>query len=59
MAPELCRIWSEPGRLIAEISEERWGAVMGDEVAIGVHGVFPLPMGMEREVRCERTGLQT
>ena len=32
---------------------EQWGAVMEDEVAIRVHGVFPLPMGMEREDRHE------
>ena len=35
------------------ISDERWGAAMGDEVAIRVHGVFPPPMGIEREDRCE------
>ena len=27
-------------------------AVTGDEVADRVHGVFPLPLGMEREDRC-------
>ena len=42
-----------PGCWIAQISTEQWGAAMGDEVATGVHGVFPLPMGMEREDRCE------
>ena len=31
----------------------------GDEVAVCVHGVFPLPMGMEREDRCYFTGLWT
>ncbi|EJK67442.1 hypothetical protein THAOC_11520, partial [Thalassiosira oceanica] len=25
---------------------EQWGAVVDDEVATGVHGVFPLPMGI-------------
>ena len=29
-----------------------WTA-MEDEVAVRVHGVFPMPMGMEREDRCE------
>ena len=29
------------------------GAAATDEVAVRVHGVFPLPMGMEREDRCE------
>ena len=33
---------------IAQISDKRWGAAAGDEVALGVHGVFPLPLGMER-----------
>ena len=41
------------------MSAEQRGAAMGDEVAVHVDGVFPLPMGMEREDRCERTGLQT
>ena len=40
-----------------QISAEQWGAVMEDEVATGVHGVFPLPMGIKREDRCEGTGL--
>ena len=44
---------SRPGCQIAQISAERWGAATGDEVAVRVHGVFPLPMGMEREDRCE------
>ena len=48
-----CWIWSEPGCLIAQISAKRWGAAAEDEVALRVHGVFPLPMGMEREDRCE------
>ena len=47
-------IWSEPGCEIAQISGERlWGAAAGDEVAARGHGVFPLPMGMEREDTCE------
>ena len=45
--------WSEPGCQIAQISAERRGAATGDEVADRVHGVFPLPLGMEREDRCE------
>ena len=54
MASETRWIWSEPGCCqIAQISDERWGAAAGDEVAVRVHGVFPLPMGMEREDRCE------
>ena len=49
-----CLILSVPGDCwSAQISAEQWGAVMGDEVATGVHGVFPLPMGMERKDRCE------
>ena len=35
------------------------GAAVGDEVAIRVHGCFPLPMNIEREDRCERTGGST
>ena len=42
-----------PGCWIAQISAEQWGALTGDEVAIGVHGVFPLPMGIERGDRHE------
>ena len=38
---------------IAQILAERWGAVTGDEVAARVHVAFPLPMGIEREDRCE------
>ena len=38
---------------IAQILAERWGAVTADEVAVGVHGVLPLPMGIEREDFCE------
>ena len=51
---QTCLILSEPVRLLdRQISDERWGAGGGDEVAACVHGVFPLPMGMEREDRCE------
>ena len=45
--------WSEPGCSITQISAERWGAAMEDEGAVRFHGVFPLPMGVEREDRCE------
>ena len=44
-------IWSEPGCQIAQISAKRLGTAMGDEVAVRVHGVFPLPKGIEREDR--------
>ena len=46
-------IWSEPGCQIAQISAKRWGAAAEVEVAVLVHGVCPLPMGIEREERCE------
>ena len=36
-----------------QISAERLGAATVDEVAVRVHGVCPLPMGIEREDRCE------
>ena len=36
-----------------QISDKQRGAATVDEVAICVHGAFPLPMGMEREDRCE------
>ena len=52
-------IWSEPGGQIAPISAGQWGDARQDEVATRVDGVFPLPLGMEREDRCERTGLET
>ena len=42
-----------PGCLNTQISAERWGTAMEVEVAIVVHGVFPLPLGIEREDRCE------
>ena len=53
MASEMRLIWSESGCQIAQISDKRWGAVTADEVAVGVHGVCALPLGMEREDRCE------
>ena len=53
MAPITRLIWSAPGCKIAQISAKRWGAARGDEVAVGVQGVSPLPMGIEREDRCE------
>ena len=42
-----------PGRWIGQVSAEQWGAATEDEVAVRVQGVFPLPMGIEREDRCE------
>ena len=42
-----------PGCQIAQISAQRWGAAIGDEVAARVQGGFPLPMGIEREDRWE------
>ena len=36
-----------------KISAKQWGAVREDKVVARVHGVFTLPMGMEREDRCE------
>ena len=44
---------SEPGSWIGQISDERWGAAMGDEVVLGAHGAFPLSMGIKREDRGE------
>ena len=41
------------GGEIAQISAERLGAAMGDDAAVCVHGGFPLPMGMERDGKCE------
>ena len=53
MAAETCLIWSETAGEIARISAERWGA----STEVDEHGRaqdgFPLPMGMEREDRCE------
>ena len=51
--PLSCWILSVPGCWSDQISAEQWGVVMEDEVAAGVHGVSPLPMGMEREDRGE------
>ena len=44
---------ASPGCWIGQISAEQWGAAPEDEVAVGVHGVCPLPMGIEREDRCK------
>ena len=44
---------ASPGGKFPLISAERWGAAIEDEVATHVQGGFPLPMGMEREDRCE------
>ena len=52
-APLLCWIWGQPGSKIGQISDGQRGAAMEVEVAFGAHGVFPLPMGMERKDRCE------
>ena len=42
-----------PGNRIAQISAEQWGTAMEDDLAIRVHGVIPLPMGIANEDRCE------
>ena len=34
---------------MSQISDEQRDAAPGDEVAAHVHGVCPLPMGMERD----------
>ena len=34
---------------ISDEQDERWGAAMEDEVAVCVHGGFPLPIDIERE----------
>ena len=55
MASETRWIWSEPSSSIAQISARRWGAATGDEVAVLVFMVFfLLPLGMEKEDRCEQ-----
>ena len=53
MALETRWILSVQGSWIAQNSAEQWGAVMVDEVAIRVHGVIPLSMGIEREDICD------
>ena len=53
MALQMCWRLSEPGCQIVKISSGRWSAVTGDKVAFRAHGVLPLPMGIEREDRCE------
>ena len=41
-------IQSEPGCWIGQISaEQQCGAAMEEEEVFGVHGVFPLPMGID------------
>ena len=49
----LSQLESEPGGKIARISAKRRGAVRKVDKALRVHSCFPLPMGMEREDRCE------
>ena len=41
----------EPGCSIVQISGEQLSSATADEDAIGVHGAFPLSMGMGREDR--------
>ena len=59
MAAETLLILSWPGCRCArapdppQISAQQWGAATKDEVATRVHGVCPLPMGIEREETCE------
>ncbi|EJK51864.1 hypothetical protein THAOC_28923, partial [Thalassiosira oceanica] len=50
-AQETYWILSVPGCWIAQNGAEQWGAAMEDEVAIRVHGVIPLPMGIANEDR--------
>ncbi|EJK53311.1 hypothetical protein THAOC_27277 [Thalassiosira oceanica] len=56
-APSTHQIWGQSGCWNAQISAEQWGAAMEVEVAIRVHGVSPLPMGIGRGDRHKRTGL--
>ena len=58
-APETHQIWGQSGCWNAKISAEQWGAAMEVEVAIHVHGVSPLPMGIPSKDRCEGAGLKT
>ena len=53
MAAKMCQIWSEPGHQIGQFSAKQLGAAAQDEVALRVHGVIQLSMGIEREDRCE------
>ena len=48
---------SEEAKSNMRVLDEQWGAATEDEVEVGDHGVFPLPMGIEWEDRCEQTGL--
>ena len=43
----------QAGSKIGQISDGQRGAAIGYEVASGVHGLYPLALGMEREDRCE------
>ncbi|EJK48027.1 hypothetical protein THAOC_33213, partial [Thalassiosira oceanica] len=47
-------VWGQPGCQNAQISAEHWDTAKEVEVAIGAHGVFPLPMGIRREGRHEK-----
>ena len=54
MASEISLIWNEPCCQIAQFQPNNVrGAATADEVAVGVHGVCALPLGMERDDRCE------
>ena len=44
---------SQAARTLRFQLAEPWRTNMEVGVAFGAHGVFPLPMGMEREDRCE------
>ena len=41
------------GCLNAKISHEQSVAAGEVEASVGVHGAVPMPMGMERNIRCE------
>ena len=59
MEPQTRLVWYEPGCGISQISDQQWPAAAKVEVEIGAHGVFLLPMGIGREERCMRTGLES
>ena len=46
-----------PGCWIAQISDEQLDAATEVEEAIHVGSISPLPLGIEREVRCMGAGL--
>ena len=50
---ELARLPMRQSARSPQISAQQWGAATKDEVATRVHGVCPLPMGIEREETCE------